>query len=62
MASNPDTLKARRLQGFAAQLAASGTEKSAAEKLIKSYSKKAAVRDRKHETIRKTILSGLAAG
>lgn len=61
MSNKSDSLKARRLQGFAAQLAATGTEKSAAQALIKAYPKKASIRDRKHEAIRATILSGLKA-
>lgn len=56
-----DILNARRLQGAAAQIAASGLDKAAATARIKKYTKQASIRDAKREAIRKTILEGLPA-
>lgn len=61
MSTTADILAARRLQGFASHLAATGVEKKAAELRIKSYVKQAATRDAKHARIGKQILDGLAA-
>jgi hypothetical protein len=61
MSTTAEILAARRLQGFAAHLAATGLEKKAAQARIKSYVKQASNRDAKYSRIGKDILDGLAA-